>query len=391
MVEKDNEFQEPSFEEGYSQEELDELADREEAYDGPSESDFQELDNDGSRSRDQSQESKSSEASKNRSLKERAGDSAKNIATNAAKNTAMQAPGVKETAETIEKIDEKVKQTRKLADDVRRGVQTISAGVAKGIALLGNPVFWIVTGVILLLTLVLITIISTSEVYGQQKSTGGSGASGEVLERLAQRAQWLQEHYTEYDGSQSLSSLGALPASNLSNNPWGSACPNIVAIIWGLSPYLINYNGNVNAYENWSDHPEMYQAYAFDSFYGNGDASTGAQLAYPPAGAIVSMDTGKPAGHTYVMLTDELIIDNYGLGGIGAGTGPRIMSLTNGGLRGTITGWALPNNEGFEGTFITGAFDGMPENAAPNFAMPDLPPVPTWAVQAGESTTLTVK
>lgn len=301
-------------------------------------------------------------------------DAAKGAAKDAASKVGAAIPG----SEHLDAAQEKVKQARKLGTDIARTAQAVGSGFSKVIAAVASPAFWISALVIIVATLLLISVMSIGQVFGKQTSTGGSGAAADVLGRLAQRAEWLQEHYSEYPKTQDLTSLGLAPASNLSSNPWPSACPNIVAIIYGLSPYLVNYNGNVNAYDNYSAHPEMYQSHAFGYSRGDGSVTPGASLSQPPPGAIVSIDyPGGAYGHTFVMLTDTLVIDNWGSGGIAnGGPGPRVLSDT---MRSQIVGWALPVNEGFEGTFITGSFTGEAENAAPNPAMPGLPPLPAWA------------
>ncbi len=305
-------------------------------------------------------------------------------AANAAKNAAANTPGVGEAIEKAEEVKQNVEKANKVVQGVKNGAQAV-AGFAKGfVAFVINPWFYVTVAIILAITLIVITSVTSVQVYGTTKTTSTSGASGEMLERLAQRADWLQKNYTEHgETTGPLYELAQSPKSNLSANEWRAACPNIVAFIYGLSPYLINYNGNWNAYKNWKNHPELYESYAFSLSYGDGSASPGAALSRPPAGAIVSIQYGTEAGHTFVMLTDELVIDNWSGGGIlfgQIGGGPRVISDAQ---RAQIVGWALPKSEGFEGTFITGTFDGAAEGAPAQEPMPKLEEVPEWAKAAG--------
>jgi len=308
-------------------------------------------------------------------------------AANMAKNAAGSAPGVGEAMQKAEEVKQKVEQANRIVNGVKAGAEA-AAGFAKGfVAFVINPWAWVTALVLLVVTVLIITAVTSVQVYGTTKTTSTGGAAGEMLERLAQRGDWLQNHYTEFGGdSGQLFELAESPKSSLSPNPWASACPNIVALIYGLSPYLVNYMGNANAYQNYKAHPEMYEAWSFSTgsnpygqSWGDGTSSPGATLTRPPAGAIVSIHYGTPAGHTFVMLTDELVIDNGG-GGIAFGPpGPRVVSDTQ---RGQITGWALPKSEGFEGTFITGTFEGAGEGFPAQAPMPNLGAVPEWASAA---------
>lgn len=302
------------------------------------------------------------------------GDLQGGLANAAKKQLVAKNPEAAKVQETAEKAEEAVKASTNLINDFKN-----MASVAKpAIAALSNPYVWIGILAALVVTALIISVLAVGQVFGQTKSSQeGGGAAGAMQQRLAQRAEWLQHHYEEYGGTTGpLYELAPSPKSRLSPNSWRASCPNIVAFIYGLSPYLVNYNGNVNAQKNWANYPEMYEAYAFN----DGRSSGGAGLGQPPAGAIVSINyPGSEVGHTFVMLTDELIIDNWGGGGIVFGTvggGPRIISDT---MRGQITGWALPKSEGFEGTFITGTFEGAAAGAPAQSPMPDLPPVPAWA------------
>lgn len=308
------------------------------------------------------------------------------MAKNAASSAATSMLESSETGQKVNATVEKVNRVRKMGENIANSIRTASVYGRWFVTTVTNPYFWIVTAIVVGLaalgTNIYAGTTAFSQVFGTQRSSGGSGAAGEVLERLAQRAQWLAENHVGTTYAYEITSLGAAPSSALgAGNDWAVACPDIVAIIWGLPPSYVAGNGSVNAWRNFNNNRDLFQAYAFTvhtngSFTSQAMASDGAQLEYPPAGAIVSMTSRGDAGHTLVMLTEELVIDNAG-GGIGGGTAPRILSDAE---RGKITGWALPNNEGFEGTFITGPFDGMPENSAPNEPMPGLPPVPEWAL-----------
>lgn len=283
-------------------------------------------------------------------------------------------------SEVVEDVKEKVEKTRRLTQGFQAAVQSFSVAVKMGAALFSNPWVWVTSLIILAIALLGVSVSDAYQVYGTTKSTSVGSASKDMLGRLAQRAEWLQTHWKEYSDSESLTGLDtATNKSNLADNPWSSACPNIVAIIYGLSPYLTGYNGNHNAYENWAAHPEMYDAYAFGlALGGNGQVSPGRSLQDPPAGAIVSIDYGDGVGHTFVMLTDSLVIDNWGTTGIGklGSSTPRVISQSQ---KDQIVGWALPKSQGFEGSFITGGFAGAAAESPQQSAMPGLQDVPAWA------------
>ncbi len=291
--------------------------------------------------------------------------------------------------EGAQEVVDKTQKAATLAGKLKTDVMATFTAIKSGFVFLANPYIWIVLAVVVIIGAIIVGVVAGTQVHGTtQTSTQGGSAAGAMQQRLAQRADWLQKHYSEYGGeSGPLYDLApGAPGSgksNLSSNAWRAACPNIVAFIYGLSPYLINYNGVNNAESNWENHPEMYESYAFNSGRTSG---AGVSLSRPPAGAIVSIDYGTVAGHTFVMLTDELVIDNWSGGGIvfgNVGGGPRVISET---MRGQITGWALPKSEGFEGTFITGSFEGAAEGAPDQEPMPDLGPVPTWAGGDGSAT-----
>lgn len=308
------------------------------------------------------------------------GDKAKNVALQAAQNSGVGGETAQNVADTVQKVN----RARKAAVATANFITKVAPWTAKFFALFSNPYVLAVNVVIiialLLIGAIVVGFVAASQVYGRQTSTGGAGASGEVLERLAQRAEWLQQNWQNYSNTGGVSAMAVAPSGSTQANEWAAACPNIVGYIWGYPPGYVGYNGINNAWGNYSKQPELFQAYAFSfSGGGNGSVTPGYSLDRPPAGAIVSSFSTSAAGHTYVMLTDELVIDNWSGGGIAfgvAGAGPRKLTDRD---RAQIVGWALPVNEGFEGSFITGPFDGIREDAGSNEALPGLPEVPEWA------------
>jgi hypothetical protein len=282
-------------------------------------------------------------------------------------------PGGEKAQEAVEKTEQAVKFSKNIAEDAKK----MAAAAKSAVAVFGNPYTWIAILAALVVGVIIVSIIAVGQVYGQTKSTTEAGISaGAMQQRLAQRAEWLQQNVQNYPNSGALTSTAPGPKGGLGSNPWGAACPQIVQLIYGLSPYLTGWMGANNAYKNYSAHPEMYEAWAFSGgsgeygAYGNGTTSAGATLQNPPPGAIVSIENSPAwyntccpgAGHTFVMLTDELV-------------GPRILDDT---MRSHIVGWALPKGEGFEGSFITGSFDGMAPEAPAQSPQPGLPPVPAY-------------
>lgn len=309
----------------------------------------------------------------------------KGAAIEAGKNKVAKAiPGSERVEEAAENVEKASSFTRTMISDAKNML-----GVVKGaFAFLANPATLISLGVVVVVAVLVISTMAIGQVYGQTKTTSTAEISaGAMQQRLAQRAEWLQHNYRDYGNAGQLIATAPGPKSNVAGNAWVAACPDIVALIYGLSPYLTGYNGVKNAYQNYKNHPDMYEAWAFASgAHGDGSSSPGASLQDPPPGAIVSIENDSGwyatccpgAGHTFVMLTDELVIDNFSGGGILQGTpggGPRILNDT---MRSHIVGWALPKGEGFEGTFITGSFEGAAENAPEQDALPNLPPVPTY-------------
>lgn len=304
---------------------------------------------------------------------------------------AEKVPGGEAAQEAAQKAEQAVKFSKNIAEDAKR----VASSVKSAVTVFGNPYTWIAIGIAIVVGVIIVSILAIGQVYGQTKSTaeGGSGVSaGAMQQRLAQRAEWLQHNVQNYPDSGSLTDIAPAPKGGVGSNDWGGACPQIVQIIYGMSPYLTGWMGANNAYNNYKAHPEMYEAWSFSSgggnygAYGDGTSSPGATLQNPPPGAIVSLENQPQwyntcctgAGHTFVMLTDELVIDNWGGGGVanGAiGSGPRIVDDE---MRAHIVGWALPKSEGFEGSFITGSFDGMAPEAPQQAAQPGLPPVPAY-------------
>lgn len=308
----------------------------------------------------------------------------KESVVNAAKEKAFGAvPGAEKAAEVAENTNKAIKAGTYVVDGLKN-----FAGALKGAVVALNPYVVVPVLAALLVVVMVVAGLAAGQVYGQTKSTSEAGyAGGAMQQRLAQRAEWLQQNYRDYDNAGQLVAMAPSPKSSVAGNAWVAACTDIVALIYGLSPYLTGYNGVKNAYQNYKNHPDKYEAWAFASgAHGDGSSSPGASLQDPPPGAIVSIENDSGwyatccpgAGHTFVMLTDELVIDNFSGGGILQGTpggGPRILNDT---MRSHIVGWALPKGEGFEGTFITGSFEGAAENAPEQDALPNLPPVPTY-------------
>lgn len=319
------------------------------------------------------------EAERRNKLGDGVGDLQGGLANAAKKQLVAKNPEAAKVQETAEKAEEVTRFSKNLANDFKN----FAASVKPVLAVFANPYVWVGIVAALVITALIVSVLAIGQVFGQTKSSqeGSSGVAGAMQQRLAQRAEWLQHHYRDYgDTTGPLYDLAPGPKSRLSANEWRAACSNIVPFIYGLSPYLVNYNGNTNAESNWEAHPEMYESYSFN----DGRSSPGASINRPPAGAIVSINyEGGAWGHTFVMLTDELVIDNWSGGGIvfgNIGGGPRIISDS---MRNQITGWALPKSEGFEGTFITGTFEGAAAGSPDQAPMPDLPPVPEW-VGGGE-------
>jgi len=323
-------------------------------------------------------------------LKDKAIGNAKEAASDKLKESV---PGVGSAVDTAEKIQERASFAKNLWGDLKQ-----SLSVFKSIgSFLANPAVYITAAVSVIVIMLVVTIMAMSHVYGQTKSevdeNSGGGltvTAGAMQQRLAQRAEWLQNNYKNYGNSNSAAL--AVGGPGVAANGWAAACPQIVQLIYGLSPYLNGYMGSVNAYNNYKAHPDMYEAWAFSNrsgtygAYGDGSKSEGAELLNPPPGAIVSIENEPMwystccvgAGHTFVMLTDELVIDNFSGGGIyqaPVSGGPRVLSDT---MRSHIVGWALPKSEGFEGTAITGSFDGAAPSAKQNQKMPGLGPVPSY-------------
>lgn len=325
------------------------------------------------------------------SLKDQVIGGAKEAASNKVKEAV---PGVSGAVEAAEKMQERASFVKNLWGDVKQ-----MGSVVKGIVpFITNPAVYITAIVSAVVIMLVVAIMAMSHVYGQTKSevdenSAGGGltvTAGAMQQRLAQRAEWLQNNYKNYGNSNSAAL--AVGGPGVVANSWAAACPQIVQLIYGLSPYLNGYMGSVNAYSNYKAHPDMYEAWAFSNrsgaygAYGDGSKSEGAELLNPPPGAIVSIENEPMwystccvgAGHTFVMLTDELVIDNFSGGGIyqaPVSGGPRVLSDT---MRSHIVGWALPKSEGFEGTAITGSFSGAAAGAKQNQKMPGLGPVPSY-------------
>lgn len=318
------------------------------------------------------------------------GDLKGGLANAAKKQLVSKNPEAAKVQETAEKAQEAVKVSTNLVNDFKN----FATAAKPAIAALANPYVWVGILAALVLGALIISVLAFGQVFGQTKSSveGGSFSAGAMQQRLAQRAEWLQQNVQNYGESGDLTSGAPSPKGGLGSNEWRGACPQIVQIIYGLSPYLTGWMGANNAYKNYAAHPEMYEAWAFTSgsgeygAYGDGTTSAGATIQNPPPGAIVSIENSPAwyntccpgAGHTFVMLTDELVIDNWSTGGVTSGNpgvGPRILDDT---MRSHIVGWALPKSEGFEGSFITGTFDGMAPESPQQGPMPGLPPVPAY-------------
>lgn len=233
------------------------------------------------------------------------------------------------------------------------------------------------TYLILLVAFLLMFAITIDQTYGRSDAKSGAQMSQEVIERLTQRAVFI----TMYD--QDFPSTGASPGdagtsskrftlemggdlgSWVAGNNWITACNDIVGMIYGQPKDYVAWDGRINAIRNYEHMKSMgHQPIAW--WFDNGDSSPGASQNSPPPGAIVSSAPfGDPnaQGHTWVMLTDEIIIDNTVSVGDEAKKPEYRVGLSYPGSE--IVGWVLPPAEGYEGEFLNDR--------------PDLPPVPEWA------------
>lgn len=276
-------------------------------------------------------------------------------------------------------VREKVEQATALKERAERVIAAGRATVERTrwaiqsfITTVTNPAFWIAVLVVIVLFLVANAAVTTYQTVGSMRESGaGAGMSSEVLERLAQRAVLLSQigyKYPEVDSF--VAAHGGDPRTN--GNRWSVACPDIVNIIYGMPERYIGNNGNVNAYENYKR--LIASGLEAQAWYFPETSSPGATLSNPPAGAIVQARSGNPAGHTYVVLTDDgKIIDNtwnINSSGPASGLGYRIMDSAT---RAGILGWFVPPAEGYEGTFLN--------------EDPMLPPVPDWAIGQGTAAT----
>ncbi len=214
-------------------------------------------------------------------------------------------------------------------------------------------------------------------------STCGAQMSAEVLGRLQQRALFLEKNSTPgYTVTTDPKLAAYFDKLNVTNaNTWEAACPDIVNIIYGLSPSYVGNDGVVNAYLNYSRHSELYASATFlEGTYDTGknavtiNTGVGGVAVFKsagtyigddiPAGAIVSRTSDSDPGHTFVILFVEAdgtydVVDNSG-GYVPGGDGTQYRKIApTSPERNNIVGWALPKDTGFEGTFLNDA-EGLP-------------------------------
>lgn len=271
-----------------------------------------------------------------------------------------------ETQESTEKTSTQ-EQLKRFEAKARARLERASWAAKGLIATVTNPVFWVSVLVVFLVYITANVATTSHQTFGQLESAqAGAGMSDEVLGRLAQRALFLAEHNHNFDTSdQFVVAYGGEPRTN--NNPWAIACPDIVNIIYGLPPNYIGNNGSVNAWENYKR--AVAAGLTPTAWWFPSTASPGAQQNAPPAGAIVSsLSNTSSAGHTWVMLTDEIVIDNSAVVN-GSVPSREYRTFDPGGQ--TITGWFVPPDEGYEGEHLND--------------VPGLPAVPDWAGTSSSS------
>ena len=243
-----------------------------------------------------------------------------------------------------------------------------AAWATKGaVAALGNPITWIAMLVVLVLFIVANATTTTYQTVGSIAVDGqetGAGVANGNFAKLAQRAVLLSQQAYKYPISDSFVAAHGGNPGRTNGNPWRAACPDIVNIIYGMPEHYIGNNGIVNAYQNYQR--LLAAGMQAQSWWFPNTASPGAKQTEPPAGAIVQSTGTGPAGHTYVVLTDDgKVIDNtwnIHAGGPATGPGYRILDDRS---RSGIRGWFLPPAEGYQGTFLDDD--------------PMLPPPPEWA------------
>jgi hypothetical protein len=275
---------------------------------------------------------------------------------------------------------ENAEKATKLASQVEKGVATARATVARAgwaakaaVAAFGNPVTWIAIAVVVVIFIVGNVATTTYQTVGSIAVDGqetGSGAGSELLARLAQRGTLLVQEGYKYPNVDPFVTAHGGNAGKTNGNRWNAACPDIVNIIYGMPELYIGNNGIVNSYQNYKRLTAA--GLQAQSWWFPETSSPGATKEQPPAGAIVQSTGSGPAGHTYVVLTDDgKVIDNTWSirdGGPVAGPGYRTLDDRS---RAGIRGWFVPPAEGYEGTFLNDD--------------PMLPPAPEWILGQGES------
>ncbi len=268
----------------------------------------------------------------------------------------------------IESAQEGYERAKQIGANIEATARRIGWTLGKIWAVVSNPAFWITAAVAILIFVVANLSTTAVQTVGAQEVqvAGGSGASEEMLERLAQRATMIQDFAKPGQGAHAFGQ--AYPNGYRIyglDNDWTSACVDIVGYIYGIPAVYSTGNGYNNAQKNY----ELMKNAGLEAqaWWFPGSASPGAVREQPPAGAIVSTGAvpGNQYGHAFVMLTNELIIDNSATIPGKPGTGPRKLSERD---TNVMTGWFVPPNEGYEGTYMND--------------FPDLPPVPDWYKQA---------
>lgn len=275
-------------------------------------------------------------------------------------------------SENVQKAAEIKARGEKAIATAHATVERTRWAAQTAISALGNPAFWIAILVVVVLFIVSNVAVTTNQTVGSMKdnSEGGSeGMASGVLARLAQRGTLLAQEAYKFPQVDPFVAAHGGDSGRTNGNAWNQACPDIVNIIYGMPELYIGNNGIVNAYQNYKRLTAA--GLAAQSWWFPETSSPGATQTQPPAGAIVQATGSGPAGHTYVVLTDDgKVIDNTWTirsGGPVAGPGYRILDDRS---RAGIRGWFLPPAEGYEGTFLN--------------EDPMLPAVPEWAQGSAE-------